>query len=146
MITRQRDLDAIAYGNPRDVWLVDDGNGLAYALIGMVPERRPALPALYGGLTLQTASPSAITRPIFSAFGRDLVQHLRDLPRRRLGACVRTLARHDARVLGCHFFSIEPYQLGLGNEEGIESGAWWFYTKLDSGRVRAQPSGWQPQS
>jgi len=27
-------------------------------------------------------------------------------------------------------FSIEPYQLGKGNDEGIETGAWWFYYKL----------------
>jgi hypothetical protein len=27
-------------------------------------------------------------------------------------------------------FTIEPYQLGDHNEEGIESGAWWFYYKL----------------
>ena len=36
-------------------------------------------------------------------------------------------ARH---VFGATRFSIEPYQLGQGNDEALESGAWWFYFKL----------------
>ena len=34
------------------------------------------------------------------------------------------------RLLGVTAFSIDPYQVGHGNEEGIESGAFWFYRKL----------------
>jgi hypothetical protein len=33
-------------------------------------------------------------------------------------------------VFGAASFSIEPYQLGAQNEEGLASGAWWFYFKL----------------
>lgn len=33
-------------------------------------------------------------------------------------------------VFGCDSFSIEPYQLGHDNDEGITSGAWWFYRRL----------------
>jgi hypothetical protein len=32
--------------------------------------------------------------------------------------------------VGVHSFSIDPYQLGHDNEEGIDSGAFWFYRKL----------------
>src|SRR5438270_1993547 len=34
------------------------------------------------------------------------------------------------QTLGARVFSIEPYQLGFQNEEGIDSGAFWFYRKL----------------
>jgi hypothetical protein len=34
------------------------------------------------------------------------------------------------QLLGVTVFSIDPYQVGHGNEEGIESGAFWFYRKL----------------
>ena len=34
------------------------------------------------------------------------------------------------QLLGVTAFSIEPYQIGYENEEGIESGAFWFYRKL----------------
>ena len=35
-----------------------------------------------------------------------------------------------AHLFGTRSFSIEPYQLGKNNDEGIASGAWWFYAKL----------------
>ena len=34
------------------------------------------------------------------------------------------------QLLGVTAFSIDPYQIGHENEEGIESGAFWFYRKL----------------
>jgi hypothetical protein len=34
------------------------------------------------------------------------------------------------QLLGVTTFSIDPYQIGHENEEGIESGAYWFYRKL----------------
>jgi hypothetical protein len=33
-------------------------------------------------------------------------------------------------LLGVTAFSLDPYQIGFENEEGIESGAFWFYRKL----------------
>jgi len=33
-------------------------------------------------------------------------------------------------LFGADSFTIPPYQLGDGNDEAIESGAWWFYQKL----------------
>ncbi|NIO07390.1 MAG: hypothetical protein GTO40_05085, partial [Deltaproteobacteria bacterium] len=40
MITHARDLDAFAYGDKNSVRLVDCGDGLEFATVGMVPERR----------------------------------------------------------------------------------------------------------
>ncbi len=57
MVTRERDLDNFAYGDPRDVRLVDDGDGLQWALIGTLPERRPPLRVTYGMLTLRNGVP-----------------------------------------------------------------------------------------
>jgi hypothetical protein len=33
-------------------------------------------------------------------------------------------------LFGCDAVSVDPYQLGHDNLEGLESGAWWFYQKL----------------
>ncbi len=33
-------------------------------------------------------------------------------------------------MFGADTFTIDPYQLGHHNDEGLESGAWWFYYKL----------------
>jgi len=131
MITRSRDLDAIAYGNARDVWLIDDSGGLAFALIGMVPERRAALPAIYGGLTLQNGVPIGYHQADF--LGRSAAISFNTFDTFRGGESAHVFARWLAALqafAGVSSFSIEPYQLGQGNDEGIESGAWWFYAKL----------------
>src|SRR5262245_37610203 len=61
MVTRSRDLDVFAHGDPRDVRLVDCGQGLQFALIGAVPERRLLLEAVYGMLTLKNGVPVGYT-------------------------------------------------------------------------------------
>jgi hypothetical protein len=44
-----------------------------------------------------------------------------------LYAKILSIFRH---MLGVTSFAIDPYQIGYENEEGIESGAFWFYRKL----------------
>jgi hypothetical protein len=140
MITRQRDLDTIAWGNCRDVWLADDGEALEFVLIGMVPERRAALPALYGGLTLKNGVPIGYFQADF--LGRSAAVSFNTFESFRGGESAHVLARLLATLrafAGVTSFSIEPYQLGQGNDEGIASGAWWFYYKLGF-RPRARPA------
>ena len=131
MITRQRDLDAFAHGHEADVWLADDGHGLAFVLIGTQPERRTALAAIYGGLTLQNGVPVGYHQTDF--LGRSAAISFNTFETFRGGESAHTLARLLATVhafAGPTTFSIEPYQLGADNDEGIASGAWWFYFKL----------------
>jgi hypothetical protein len=131
MITRQRDLDAFAYGDARDVRIVDDGDGLAFVLVGMLPERRTLLPAVYGILTLQNGVPIGYSQ--VDVLGGNAAISFNTFPSFRGGETAYTFARLLAtvrHVLGATSFSIEPYQLGQGNDEGIETGAWWFYYKI----------------
>lgn len=131
MVTRSRDLDAFAWGNPGDVRLVDDGDGLRFVLIGMVPERRLPLPAAYGWLTVRNGVPIGYvqTDVLLSAaeVAFNTFPTYRGLDAARVFSRVLAVSR---AVFGARAFSIEPYQLGHGNAEGIESGAWWFYRKL----------------
>jgi hypothetical protein len=131
MVTRSRDLDAFAYGDPRDVRLADDGGGLAFALIGVPPERRTLLPAVYGILTLQNGVPVGYGQA--DVLGGTAAISFNTFATFRGGEAAYTFARMLAcvhHVLGAGSFSIEPYQLGQKNKEGIESGAWWFYYKM----------------
>jgi hypothetical protein len=131
MVTRQRDLMAFEYADPRDVRLVDDGEGLAFALCGVVPERRYLLPALYGGLTLRNGVPLGYSQ--IEVLGRHASLAFNTFATFRGAEAARVFGRLVAatrHVFGATSFSVEPYQLGDGNEEGIESGAWWFYYKL----------------
>jgi hypothetical protein len=131
MVGRSRDLDAFAYGNARDAWLADDGNGLAFGLVGMAPERRAPLAAIYGGLTLSNGVPIGYVQADIA--GRTAALSFNTFETFRGGEAAFTFGRLLAvlrQVFGVDAFSIEPYQLGEGNDEGIESGAWWFYFKL----------------
>ena len=131
MVTRSRDLDAFEGASLDDARIVDCGGGLTFACLGVVPERRMLLEAVYGFLVLQNGVPigyalaSALLRSSEIAF--NVFETFRGAEAayaygRFLGV-VRAL-------FGTDTFTIYPYQLGDGNEEGIESGAWWFYYKL----------------
>jgi hypothetical protein len=131
MVARSRDLDAFCHGHDGDAWLADDDDGLAFVLIGMQPERRPPLPATYGGLTLRNGVPVGYHQTDF--LGRSAAVSFNTFETFRGGESAWQFARLLAALHafnGATTFSIEPYQLGAGNDEGLESGAWWFYFKL----------------
>jgi hypothetical protein len=131
MATRQRDLDAFAYANERDVWWIDDDGGLAFALIGVRPDRRAPVAAIYGGLTLQNGVPVGYHQSDLT--GRSAALSFNAFDTFRGGEAAHTFARLVAalaHVFGTRSISVEPYQLGHGNDEGLASGAWWFYARL----------------
>ncbi len=131
MLTRERDLAAFSWGSERDVLLVDDGDGLSFVLIGSRPERRLPLPAVHGWIMLRNRVPIGYVQTDTLLRGSEVAFNL--FATFRGGEAAYLFARVLAVsrwVLGARSFSIEPYQLGEDNEEGIESGAWWFYYKL----------------
>lgn len=131
MITRERDVAAFQFPEPRDVLLVDADRGLAFALMGMIPERRATLPATYTALTLKNGVPVGYIQ--IEVLGRhgalsfNTFETFRGGEAAQIFACFIATAR---QLFGCTDFSVEPYQLGAGNDEGIESGAWWFYQRF----------------
>jgi hypothetical protein len=140
MVARARDLDAFAYGDPRDVRVVDDGAGFGFAVIGTVPERRTLIPATYGYLSLRNGVPIGYGE-VF-AIGRSASITFNIFETFRGGEAANTLARMLAmahHLFGAESFSLEPYQLGKNNDEGIASGAWWFYYKLGFRPTAAEP-------
>jgi hypothetical protein len=131
MVTRARDLDAFKWASADDVRLLDCGDGLTFAMLGVVPERRMWLESVYGMLVLQNGVPigyvlvSALCRSSEVAF--NLFESFRDAEAahvygRLLGAIYA--------LFGSDTFTVFPYQLGHENDEGLSSGAWWFYYKL----------------
>lgn len=132
MVTRERDLDAFMYADPRDVRLVDCGGGLAFLAIGMRPDRRLLLESVYGFLTLKNGVPIGyvLTSALFGS--SEIAYNVFETYRGGEAAWVyaRVLAMTRA-IFGSTVFTIFPYQLGGdGNDEGLQSGSWWFYQKL----------------
>ena len=132
MVTRARDLDAFAYADPRDVRLVDCGGGLAFACLGLLPERRLLLESVYGFLTLRNGVPTGyvLTSALFGS--AEIAYNIFETNRGgEAGPVYGRVLAMTKHLFGVDSFTIYPYQLGgAGNEEGLASGAWWFYRKL----------------
>jgi len=131
MVTRSRDLDAFAYGDPRDVRIVDDGDGLAFMVNGVVSARRALIPGTCGYLTLQNGVPVGYGDLIL--VGGSAAVAFNTFETYRGGEAAWTFARLLAMIrhlFGTQSFILHPYQLGHKNSEAIASGAWWFYCKL----------------
>ena len=131
MVTRARSLEAFSFADARDAWLVDDGDGLAFAIVGVVPQRRHAVASFYGGLTLRNGVPIGYAQS--DIVGRSAALSFNTFETFRGGEAAFTFARWLAalrHLFGTTSFSVEPYQLGMDNDEALASGAWWFYAKL----------------
>ena len=131
MVTRSRDLDAFSWGDADDVRLADCGGGLQFAVIGTIPARRLLLETVYGFLTLMNGVPIGYVLSSALYGSAEIAYNVFEAWRGGESGAVygRALAlvRH---LFGCDSFTISPYQLGEGNDEAIETGAWWFYQKV----------------
>ncbi len=131
MIGRDRALDAFMGGDANDVRIVDWGDGLEFVLIGSKPGWRMLLEGVYGWLMLKNRVPIGyvLSASLFhtSAIAYNVFPVWRGGEAARIYGRVLATARF---VLGTDAFSVDPYQLGHENAEGIASGAWWFYQKL----------------
>ena len=132
MVTRGRDLDVFAYADPADVRMVDCGDGLEFACMGALPERRLLLESVYGFLTLKCGVPTGyvLTSALYGS--AEIAYNVFDAFRgAEAGAVYGRVLAMTAHLFGVDSFTVYPYQLGgAGNEEGLASGAWWFYRKL----------------
>jgi hypothetical protein len=156
MLTRRRDLDAFAHGDPHDVRRVEFGDGLEFACIGVRPQRRLLLEAVYGYLTLKNGVPIGyvLTASLFGS--AELAYNVFETWRgAEAGSIYGRVLAMTCWLYGCDAFTIVPYQLGEGNDEALETGAWWFYQKMgfrprdpgarslmqrELGRMRRDPS------
>jgi hypothetical protein len=128
---RYRELHGFTYGDASRILKADLGRGTQVFVTGVPPEKRLPLRAYHAALIFKNGVPAAyfeglsICERMESGF--NLYYTFRDGETAWLYARVLHLMR---QLLGVTVFSIDPYQVGHENEEGIESGAFWFYRKL----------------
>jgi len=128
---RYRELHGFTHGDSRRVLKASLGRGTEAFVIGVPQEHRLPLRAYHAALIFKNGVPVAYFEGL-SLFERmesgfNLYYTFRDGETAWLYARILRLMR---QLLGVTVFSIEPYQIGHENEEGIESGAFWFYRKL----------------
>ena len=128
---RYRELYGFTHGDPKHVYHAELGRGVELFLIGLAPEKRLPLRASHAAMIYKNGVPIGYFEGL-SLFERmesgfNLYYTFRDGETAWLYA--RTLSVMH-QFTGVTAFSLDPYQIGHENEEGIASGAFWFYRKL----------------
>jgi hypothetical protein len=142
MAVRYRELHGYTYGDPARVWKGDAGRGVELFVWGVPPARRLPNLAYHAALISKNGVPHGYAEALSlferTEVGLNLFYTFRDGESAWIYA---RLLRFLRQLLGVRVFSVDPYQLGhinevdpyqLGhiNEEGLASGAFWFYRKL----------------
>jgi len=138
LATRHRETNHFDFANPDEVYLADVGKGIAIAVFGLLPAHRYPLECTMGYLILANGVPigyggsSVLFRQINTGI------NIFDEYRRSETAFlwVQVMRVYHALV-GCTRYIANPYQLGEGNSEALQSGAFWFYYRLGYRPVEA---------
>src|SRR6185503_6331507 len=128
---RYRELYGFTHGDPKHVYHAELGRGVELFLMGLPPEKRLPLRAAHAAMIYKNGVPigyfESLTLFERMESGFNLYYTFRDGETAWLYARVLNVMHH---FTGATAFSLDPYQIGYENEEGIESGAFWFYRKL----------------
>ena len=128
---RYRELYGFTHGDPRRVLQANIGRGVDIFVMGVPPDKRLPLRAYHAAMIFKNGVPVGYFEglSIFERMesGFNLYYTFRDGETAWLYARVLNIFRH---LLGVTVFTLDPYQIGFENEEGIESGAFWFYRKF----------------
>ncbi|HSL55824.1 MAG TPA: hypothetical protein VK868_15575 [Pyrinomonadaceae bacterium] len=128
---RYRELYGFTHGDPKHVYRAELGRGVEIFIMSLPEEKRLPLRTYHSVMIYKNGVPIGYFEGL-SLFERmetgfNLYYTFRDGETAWLYARVLNVMHHFARVTA---FSLDPYQIGFENEEGIASGAFWFYRKL----------------
>jgi hypothetical protein len=129
--TRYRELYGFTHGDASQVISAHLGRGVDLFVIGLPPDKRLPLRAYHAAMIFKNHVPVGYFEGL-SLFERmesgfNLYYSFREGETGWLYARTLNVMRH---LLGVTTFTLDPYQVGFQNEEGIESGAFWFYRKF----------------
>lgn len=127
---RYRELYGFTHGDAKRVFRTSVGRGVELFMVGVSPGQRLPLRAYHAAMIFKNGVPVGYFEGL-SLFERmesgfNLYYSFRDGETAWMYARTLSIFRH---LLGVTAFSLDPYQIGYENEEGIESGAFWFYRK-----------------
>ncbi len=138
MLVRYRELYGTTLGDAQSVVRVDAGRGVCIYLWNLPPQRRLPLRAYVAGLTLKNGVPINYIEAIglfeWVEVGFNTFYTFRG---GEVAWIYAQVLRSLCHLMGSTCISMYPYQLGHGNDEAIDSGAYWFYRKLGFGPGRA---------
>lgn len=128
LVQHFREIDPISFTAPEFIQYYRLPRGYSIALMGMKPERRNPIDCYYGYMLFKNGLPLAyagswiwfdsgrIGLNVFPAFRSGEAQYV-----------FEQILHVHRRVFRLRRFSVDPYQIGKENSEGIHSGAFWTY-------------------
>lgn len=136
---RYRELYGFTHGDAKHVYHAELGRGVELHLTGLPPGKRLPLRAVHAAMIYKNGVPvgyfESLTLFERMESGFNLYYTFREGETAWLYARVLNVMHH---FTGATAFTLDPYQIGHENEEGIESGAFWFYRKLGFRPVRPE--------
>jgi hypothetical protein len=139
LVRHLREIDPISFTAARFVSYYQLGRGLSIALMGMVPERRNPIDSYMGYVVFKNGLPIAyagswilfdsgrIGLNVFPAYRGGESQYIFE----------QVLELHR-KVYQLNRFSVDPYQIGKENSDGIQSGAFWIYYRAGFRPIREE--------
>ncbi len=128
LVRHLREIDPITFTAPQLVSYYQLQRGFSIALMGMVPERRHPIDSYMGYVVFKNGLPvsyagswilfdsSRIGLNVFPAYRGGESQYI-----------FQQVLKVHREVYKLNRFSVDPYQIGKENSEGIKSGAFWTY-------------------
>ncbi len=130
LMRQLREIDPITFTAAELVSYYQLGRGLSIALMGMVAERRHPVDSYIGYVAFKNGLPVAYAAS-WILFDSARIG-LNVFPEYRGGESAwifqQALGLHQ-QVYKLNRFTVDPYQLGKDNADGIQSGAFWIYYK-----------------
>lgn len=131
LAARCREVHAVTWANPREVYEADLGEGVALAVIGAQLDQRMTLEANYGYMLFSNGVPIGYggVSPLFfdANTGINVFDPFRGSEAAYLWSAT---LRAFQTIFGVRRFVVNGYQFGEGNDEALQSGAFWFYYRL----------------
>jgi hypothetical protein len=128
LVRHLREIDPVSFTDARLVDYYHLGRGLSIALTGMVPERRHPVDSYMGYVVFKNGLPVgyAASWILFNSarIGLNIFPSYRGGESQYI---FRQALQLHQQVYDLKRFSVDPYQLGKDNSDGIHSGVFWIY-------------------
>ena len=128
LLRKLRELDPISFTSAKHVTFYQLQRGISIALTGMVPEHRHPIDSYMGYLVFKNGLPVAYAGSwILFDSARIGLNVFADYRGGEAKYIFEQVLQLHAKVYRLKRFTVDPYQVGKENSEGINSGAFWIY-------------------
>jgi hypothetical protein len=138
LASRVRELYPLAGASEDEVYVYDAGRGLRFVIYGSTPAIRLPHESNMGALFVRNGVP--VGYGLGAMIFRQAEMAINVFPAYRNGESaflIEEFFRLFVHHFGAKTLVVSAYQVGDGNDEGLDSGSFWFYYKLGFRPVRA---------